>query len=297
MATIIKYPPGLFKHTSHIAEATRGLFRSRAGTIGTLIVLAHLIIALIAPMIIPYDYAGQSAADRFQAPSSEHLIGTDQLGRDVLSRTLMGGRVALMVTLISSILAIVWGGLIGILLGLIGGRLDEIIMRLVDALLAIPWILFLLIIVSLLGRDNGVLIVTLSFFYGLPAIRIVRAATLDFVAQDFITAARARGEGRASIVLRELLPNVLDVLLVEGAMQWSWMLLGFSSLSFLGFGVTAPTADWGLMISDNRTNLAIAPWATIFPTLALSSLIIGVNLVADAMAKALGLDRTQGAPI
>lgn len=261
------------------------------------IMLIHLVIALIAPAVIPYDPAAQSAARAFQPPSLEHPFGTDQLGRDVFSRVLMGGQTALAVTLISSALAILWGGMVGIALGLIGGRLDELIMRLVDALLAIPWLLFLLLIVSILGKNNTVLIVVLTFFYGLPAIRIVRAGTLDFVARDFIAAARVRGEPTLTIVRRELLPNVLDILLVEGAMQWSWMLLGFSSLSFLGFGVQPPTPDWGLMISDNTRTFSLYPWATFYPLIALSSLIIGINLAADALAKALGLDRAQGAPV
>lgn len=275
----------------------RALLRSRSGTIGIAIVLVHLFIALIAPAIIPYDPTAQSAARTFQPPSLEHPFGTDQLGRDVFSRVLMGGQTALAVTLISSSLAILWGGLVGIALGLVGGRADELIMRLVDALLAIPWLLFLLLVVSVLGRTNAVLIGVLAFFYGLPAIRIVRAATLDFVARDFITAARIRGERTITIIRRELLPNVLDVLLVEGAMQWSWMLLGFSSLSFLGFGVQPPTPDWGLMISDNTRTFSLYPWATFYPLIALSSLIIGINLAADALAKALGLDRAQGAPV
>lgn len=275
----------------------RALLRSRSGMIGMVIMLIHLVIALIAPAVIPYDPAAQSAARAFQPPSLEHPFGTDQLGRDVFSRVLMGGQTALAVTLISSALAILWGGMVGIALGLIGGRLDELIMRLVDALLAIPWLLFLLLIVSILGKNNTVLIVVLTFFYGLPAIRIVRAGTLDFVARDFIAAARVRGEPTLTIVRRELLPNVLDILLVEGAMQWSWMLLGFSSLSFLGFGVQPPTPDWGLMISDNTRTFSLYPWATFYPLIALSSLIIGINLAADALAKALGLDRAQGAPV
>jgi peptide/nickel transport system permease protein len=265
--------------------------------VGIAIVALHLVIALIAPAIVPYDPAAQSVALSLNPPSVEHPFGTDQLGRDVFTRTLLGGQTALAVTLISAAVATAWGGLVGIGLAFMGGRIDELVMRFVDALLAIPWLLFLLLIVSVLGKENWVLILVLSFFYGLPAIRVVRAATLDFVARDFITAARARGEKRLTIVQRELLPNVLDVLLVEGAMQWSWMLLGFSSLSFLGFGVSPPTPDWGLMISDNTTVFSLYPWATFFPLIALSSLIIGINLAADALAKALGLDRAQGAPL
>ena len=138
---------------------------------------------------------------------------------------------------------------------------------------------------------------TFGFTYGYTAIRVARAATLDYVTHEFILAARARGERKFTVVLRELLPNVLDVLLVDGAMTWSWMLLGFSSLSFLGFGVTPPTADWGFMIAKNREILAIQPWAVFGPAIMLSTLIIGINLFADALAKALGLDRSQGAPV
>ena len=170
-------------------------------------------------------------------------------------------------------------------------------MRLVDAFLCLPWILVLLLIVVMVGSGPVVLIPTLGFFYGIPVIRMARAATHDVVALDFVTAARARGEARSTVVRRELLPNVLDVLLVEGAMRWSWMLLAFSSLSFLGFGVTPPTPDWGLMISDSRSFMSIAPWVALPPIVALSSLIIGINLSADALGKALGIDRAQKAPV
>jgi len=230
-------------------------------------------------------------------PSFEHWLGTDNLGRDILTRTMLGGRQALMVTTIATAIAIAWGSMLGVLLGLIGGWLENLVMRLVDAFLAIPWILFLLLIVSVIGLGNAVLIPTLAFFYGIPVVRMSRAATHDVVALDFITAARARGETRTTIVKKELLPNVRDVLLVEGAMRWSWMLLAFSSLSFLGFGVAPPTADWGLMISSARSFMSFAPWAVLAPVVALSSLIVGINLSADALAKALGVDRAQKAPV
>lgn len=178
-----------------------------------------------------------------------------------------------------------------------GGRIDAILMRVVDAFMSIPWILFLLLIVAVVGTGPMVLIPTLGFFYGIPVIRIARAATHDVVARDFITAARARGEKTLTIVKKELLPNMLDVLLVEGAMRWSWMLLAFSSLSFLGFGVAPPTPDWGLMISDSRSIMSIAPWTALAPIVALSSLIVGLNLCADSLAKALGVDRAQKVPV
>jgi peptide/nickel transport system permease protein len=268
-----------------------------SGLVGLSLVAFHIVLAIVSPAIAPYDFRELSAQIILNAPSSEHWFGTDNLGRDVFTRTILGGRQALLVTTISTVIAITWGGLFGVLLGLVGGRVDEVLMRLVDAFLCLPWILVLLLIVVMVGFGAGVLIVTLGFFYGIPVIRMARAATHDVVALDFVTAARARGQSRSTIVWQELVPNVLDVLLVEGAMRWSWMLLAFSSLSFLGFGVTPPTPDWGLMISNARSFMSFAPWAALAPVVALSSLIIGINLSADALAKALGIDRAQKAPV
>ena len=268
-----------------------------SGLVGLILVAFHIALAIVSPALAPYDFRELSAQIILNEPSSEHWFGTDNLGRDVFTRTMLGGRQALLVTTISTILAIIWGGLLGVLLGLVGGRLDELLMRLVDAFLCLPWILVLLLIVVMVGSGPAVLIPTMGFFYGIPVIRMARAATHDVVVLDFVTAARARGEARSTIVRRELLPNVLDVLLVEGAMRWSWMLLAFSSLSFLGFGVTPPTPDWGLMISNARGFMSFAPWAALAPVVALSSLIIGINLSADALAKVLGIDRAQKAPV
>lgn len=268
-----------------------------SGFVGLFLVGSHLVLAIISPVIVPYDFRALGADVVFNAPSVLHWFGTDNLGRDIFTRTLLGGREALSVTIIGTFIAVTWGGLVGIFLGLVGGRLDEFLLRIVDAFLSLPWILVLLLIVAVVGTGPAVLIPTLGFFYGIPVIRMARAATQDVVALDFVTAARARGESRATIVKKELLPNVIDVLLVEGAMRWSWMLLAFSSLSFLGFGVTPPTPDWGLMISDARGFMAIAPWAVLAPVAALSSLIIGINLSADALAKAIGIDRAQKAPV
>jgi len=268
-----------------------------SGAIGLCLVIFHVILALISSFIVPFDYKLQNSALMLSQPDAVHWLGADHLGRDVFSRTLMGGREALLVTGIATPLAVIWGGFVGILFGLVGGRLDEVLMRVVDAFLSLPWILKMLVLIVTFGTGVEVLIPTLAFFYGIPVIRIARAATHDVIARDFVWAAKARGHGRISIIWRELLPNVLDTLMVEGAMRWSWMLLAFSSLSFLGFGVSPPTPDWGLMISDARGFMSFAPWGVIGPVIALSSLIIGINLTADALAKALGIDRAQKAPM
>ncbi len=268
-----------------------------SGAIGLGLVTTHLLLALISPWLAPYDYKEMNAALMMSGPEAAHWLGTDHLGRDVFSRTIQGGREAILVTGIATPIAVFWGGMVGIFFGLIGGRVDEVLMRFVDAFLSLPWILKMLVLIVTFGTGIEVLIPTLAFFYGIPVIRIARAATHDVVARDFVSAARARGHKRLTIMRRELLPNVLDTLMVEGAMRWSWMLLAFSSLSFLGFGVSPPNPDWGLMISDARGFMSFAPWGVLGPVIALSSLIIGINLTADALAKALGIDRAQKAPV
>ncbi|MFV1874735.1 ABC transporter permease [Nioella sp.] len=275
----------------------RDVMSRPSGAVGLCLVVFHLILAVISPYIAPFDYRTMNAAMMLTGPDGVHFLGTDHLGRDVFSRTIQGGREAILVTGIATPIAVAWGGLVGIFFGLIGGRVDEVMMRFVDAFLSLPWILKMLVLIVTFGTGIEVLIPTLAFFYGIPVIRIARAATHDVVARDFVAAARARGHSRMTIMRRELLPNVLDALMVEGAMRWSWMLLAFSSLSFLGFGVSPPTPDWGLMIADARGFMSFAPWGVLGPVIALSTLIIGINLTADALAKALGIDRAQKAPV
>ncbi len=278
-------------------EILKTMASKPSGLIGLTIVLFHVILALISPYIAPYDYKAISPNTMLLAPSAEYWFGTDSLGRDVFTRTILGGRTALTVTFFGSLIALLWGGLLGIFCGLVGGKIDDVVMRVVDAFLSIPWILAMLLIVSLLGTSTEVLIPALGFFYGKGIVRVARAATHDVIAKDFIVSARARGHSNMSIIWNEIIPNVRDAILVEGAMRWSWMLLGFSSLSFLGFGVSPPTPDWGLMISNARGLMSFAYWSVIAPIVGLSSLIIGINLTADAFAKALGIDRSTKAPV
>jgi peptide/nickel transport system permease protein len=278
-------------------EVIHSMLSRPSGLVGLSLVVTHILLALFSTWFVPYDYKQISSLLMLKPPSVDHWFGTDNLGRDVLTRTLLGGREALFATTIATPIAVLWGGFLGILFGLVGGRVDDVAMRVVDAILSLPKILFVLTAAAIFGAEPVVLIPMLAFFYGVPVIRVARAATHDVVARDFITAARARGHGTLTIIGRELLPNVRDVLLVEGAMRWSWMLLTFSSLSFLGFGVSPPTPDWGLMIKDASGLMSFAPWAVLAPVIALSSLIIGINLTADALAKALGIDRAQKAPV
>ena len=278
---------------SRLGQVLVGMLKQPSGKVGLTLLLIHLFVAVFAGVLAPHEFAVQDASVIFSKPSAEYWLGTDNLGRDVFSRTMLGGRPALITTFFGTMLALFVGGFLGILLGFIGGTIDDVAMRVVDAFLAIPWLLLLLLIIAIFGTAAIVMILTLGFLYAVAIIRIVRAATLNVVAQDYITAARTRGEKNTTIVLRELLPNVLDVVLVEGAMRWSWMLLTFSALSFLGFGVSPPTPDWGLMIASSRNFLSVSIWPVLAPMLALTTLIVGLNLSADALAKALGIDRAR----
>lgn len=265
-----------------------------SGAIGVGLVVAHVALALAAPAIVPHDPALQNAGAILQAPSWTHPLGTDRLGRDVLSRVVLGGREAMLIATLATLAAMLWGGALGLFVALAGGRTDAYVMRMVDAMMSIPWVLMVMIFVAALGVGATALIPVLGFSYGLSVVYIARAAALDFVARDFVLAAQARGERQRTILWREILPNVRDTLAVQGAMQWSWILLGISSLSFLGLGVAPPAPDWGLMIADGRGVMQVAPWTVLWPMAMLSSLIVGVNLAADSFAKALGVDRAPG---
>ena len=282
---------------SKILEVILTMVSRPSGLIGLVILIFHVTLAITSPLYVPHDYKAIDPSLMLQPPSSEFWFGTDSLGRDVFTRTILGGRTALTVTFFGSLIALLWGGAVGIFCGLVGGKIDDVVMRIIDAFLSIPWILAMLLIVSLLGTSIIVLIPALGFFYGKGIVRVARAATHDVIAKDFIVSARARGHSNFSIIWNEILPNVRDAIMVEGAMRWSWMLLGFSSLSFLGFGVSPPTPDWGLMISNARGLMSFAYWSVLAPIFGLSSLIIGINLTADAFAKALGIDRSTKAPV
>ncbi|MEM7074292.1 MAG: ABC transporter permease [Pseudomonadota bacterium] len=278
-------------------QVLRDVARQPSGAVGLVLVGLHLALALLSPLIVPFDPMTMSANEILAPPSAVHWLGTDALGRDVLSRVLEGGRQAILVCGLATPLAMLWGGLLGVYLGLRGGWVDEVAMRLVDAVLSLPGILPLMIVVVMLGGGAPVLIVTLAVLFGIPVVRVVRAAAQNVVSRDFVTAARLRGHSQGAIIWRELLPNVFDVLMVEGAMRLSWMLLSFSALSFLGYGTPPPTPDWGQDVAEARVYMSLAPLGVLGPMIALSSLIIGVNLTADALAKSLGLDRMQRAVV
>ena len=272
----------------------RALLRSPVAMTGIALVVVHVLVAVAAPLIAPYSPIATDPLAAVADPSSAHWLGTDQLGRDVLSRVLYGGRDAMLISLVAAVLSVGVGTALGLAAAYFRGWFDEVLMRILDAVLSVPAILALLVVVSVLGAGAPVIVLAATIVYCPAVIRVVRAGASSVVGLDYVTAARARGERPLATMWREVLPNVLDVVLVEFAMRASWIMLLVSSLSFLGFGANPPTPDWGLMVSESRSLLTVTPWAAVGPIIALATLIVGLNLAADGLAKARGIDRITG---
>jgi peptide/nickel transport system permease protein len=266
---------------------------SRTASIGLAVVAVHIVVAALAPLLTTYSPTANDASHALLGSSWSHWAGTDQYGRDVLTRVLYGGRYALGVSVTATVLTLAVGTLLGCVAALRGGWLDDLMMRVLDAVLAVPSILALLVIVTALGAGSGVIVLAVTIVYAPQVVRVVRGAALAVVPADYVTAARARGESTWAILRREVLPNITDVLCVEFAMRASWVVLLISSLSFLGFGANPPTPDWGLMVSENRTAITVVPMASLAPIIALATLVVGLNLAADGLSKAWGVDRIR----
>jgi len=265
-----------------------------AGTrVGLVLVSVTVVIAVVAPWLSPYDPVANDSQNALAGMSGAHWLGTDQYGRDVLSRTLEGGRFALLVSLLATLVAVVVGTLIGTVSAYYGRWVDGGITRVLDAILAVPSVLALLLVVSVFGNGLWVLVLAVAVVYVPAVARVVRGATFPVLSAGYVTAAKARGERSLPIIVREVLPNILDTILVEFAMRASWVVLLVSTLSFLGFGVNPPTPDWGLMIQENRAALTVAPAGTLAPIVALSVLVVGLNLAADGLGKYFGVDRAR----
>ncbi|MFT4289335.1 ABC transporter permease [Nocardioides sp.] len=273
-----------------------GVLRSALGTSwglrsGVVLIAISVLVAIFAPLIAPHSPVEPNALHVIENPSRTYLLGTDQLGRDVLTRVLYGGRFALVISLCATVMIVVLGTFLGCLAAYRRGWFDQVLARLIDTLLAIPAILGLLVVVTVLGAGMPIIVLVSTVIYLPASTRVLRASAQTVVDLDYVTAARARGERFWPILRRELWPNILDVVMVELAVRASSILLLVSALSFLGFGANPPTPDWGLMVSENRALLAVAPWATIAPIIALAFIILGLNLAADGFAKARGVDR------
>ncbi|WP_427016293.1 ABC transporter permease [Pseudarthrobacter sp. P1] len=293
MTTLTARPAPAPAAPGTLRRVVRSVLRSRMATFGFALVFLHIILALLAPALTPFNPTANDAMVPLENPGGAHLLGTDALGRDILARTLFGGQYALAISFSATAIAVVLGSTIAGIAAFKGGIVDDAISRVLDSILAVPAILSMLVIVAVFGSGPWVIILAVVVVYTGGVTRIVRAAAMDVMPRDYITAARARGEGMFSILAREVFPNVLDIILVEFAMRASWAVLLISSLSFLGFGANPPTPDWGLMVAENRNLMAVVPWATLSPIVALATLIVGLNLAADGLAKSFGVDRMK----
>ncbi len=256
---------------------------------GAFLVIAWVLIAILAPLIAPYDpVKGSFILKELQAaPSGAHPFGTDDHGRDILSRVIFGSRSVLLLAGVSTLASLICGTIVALVAGYYGGAVDEVLMRVADAAMALPAILLALLILAMVGPGNtGLLVSTVIVFSPLVA-RVVRSAVLPLADREFIAAAKLRGERGPSIMLRELLPNLLGVLAVEGSIRLGYAIFLIASLGFLGVGVQPPTPDWGVMVSEAQNFASVSPWMVIFPALAISSLVIGVNLVSDGVKQLL----------
>lgn len=258
---------------------------------GAALVLVHIVIAAIAPWIVPFN-PDLSIAPPLMPPGGEHLLGTDFLGRDMLSRIVQGGRVAIFTCVAGIFVATTLGAAIALLVALLGGWLEEVVMRVVDAIMAMPD--FLLISMLVLGFGTGpiALVAVMAFVYTPGIIRTIRARAKALAVLDYVRAAELRGERTLAIAFRELLPNILPVLSVEFAIRFSAALLRLSALSFLGLGVRQPTADWGRMVQEGVGVLATNPLVLLAPAICLSSLVVALNFAVDGLARTLGVSRS-----
>ena len=287
---------GLAATRRRVRNALRLALRTTAGRIGLPIVLLHLTLALIGQWLAPYSATHIPAPlQEFQLlpPSLQFWLGTDEFGRDVLSRVMSGATSLIVVSVAGSTLGIFLGTVVGMSSGYKGGRVDEVVMRVMDGLMAFPGLLLALLVLTTLGSSQVNIVATMGIVTMPSVSRVIRSTTLSLKTLEFVQSARLRRESAPYIIFREILPNTLPVLGVEMSVRLSYAILTVSSLGFLGLGIQPPSSDWGLMISQSRRFLVMAPWVALAPMAAVASLVVGVNLLADGIRQGGRLAREE----
>lgn len=277
------------KKRSQWREVWRMLKKNKMALLGLGILVILVLLALFADVIADYDTVviKQNLANRLKGPSAEHWLGTDEFGRDIFARLVHGARVSLKVGIIAVGISIVLGGILGALAGFYGGRIDNIIMRIMDVFLAVPSILLAIAIVSALGPSIINLMVAISISSVPRYARIVRASVLSIRDQEFVEAARAIGANNARIIFRHIIPNSLAPVIVQGTLGVASAILSTAGLSFIGLGIQPPAPEWGSMLSGGRQYLRYAWWVTTFPGVAIMITILSLNLLGDGLRDAL----------
>jgi len=282
------------------------LLRQPQSAAGTLLVVFFLFLALFGRQLAPYPNPNDQSHDVRLPPTlnlaalqlGDHPFGTDRLGRDVYSRVILGAGSIFRIAGLGTLISVVLGSALGLLMGYQGGWVDEILGRVIDALLAIPALLLALVLVGIIRNldfeigswqaelANQVTLLVIAVLYVPIVARVVRSATLDIKTREFVEAAQIRGESTAYILFREILPSVIPALVVEASLRFSYAIFLVASLGFLGFGARPPSPDWGLMVNENRGGFYhLTPWALEFPALAIAILVIAVNLMSDGIRR------------
>lgn len=266
----------------------RRLFGSATFDIGVVIVVFWMGCAVFGPSVVPYDPYADDLLNSLAAPAADHWFGTDQLGRDVFSRVIVGARDILTVAPLSTLLSSVLGTALGLTMGYFGGWIDEILSRLVDAVLALPTVIVALLALTALGTSTLTVMLVIGFTFAPIIARTVRASVLEERGLDYVAAATLRHESSLHIMFVEILPNVIPPILVESTVRLGYAIFTVATLSFIGFGIQPPSPDWGLSIASNYGLIGSGYWWTVlFDCLAIASLVIAVNLIADGIQSAL----------
>lgn len=277
----------LIRKNSNLYLTLVRLRRNRLAVFGLVIMLLLVVVAVFAPWIAPYDYAAQNLSDAFEPPCAKYWLGTDDFGRDILSRLIYGARISLQVGLFAVWLSMCVGGVLGAIAGYYGGKVDDIIMRFMDILLSIPQILLAVTIAAALGP--GLLNLTIAVgIANIPSFaRVVRGAVLSIVGQEFIEAAHCMGATDAWIIARHILPNCSAPIIVQATLRVAGAILAAAALSFLGLGIQPPTPEWGGMLSAARGYVRDYAYMTISPGLAIMITILALNFLGDGLRDAM----------
>jgi peptide/nickel transport system permease protein len=271
---------------SQLSSAWLQFRKHHLAVAGAVLFLLLCLAAIAAPLSI-YDPNKTSLLDRFVGPTMEHPFGTDDLGRDELTRVLLGGRVSLSVGVMAMLVSILVGTLVGSLAGFYGGVVDSLLMRLTEMFIAFPQLFILILLAALFGTSFWTIVLVVGLLRWMPVARLVRAAFLQLKEQEYVTAARALGAPTRAIMLRHILPNALSPIIVAATLGVAGAILTESTLSFLGLGIQLPTATWGNMLRAAQTHMTTAPWLAFFPGFFIFLTILSINYIGDGLRDAL----------
>ena len=275
------------QESSLFKDALLRLTTNKLSLFSLIYILILVFMALITPFIAPYDYAYQDLALGASPPSSDHLLGTDTLGRDLLTRMMYGSRISLMVGFLATSVALIIGVIWGTIAGFSGGKTDAIMMRIVDTLYGIPFIILIILLMVIFGRNLILLFLAIGAVEWLTMARIVRSQVLNLSRQEFILSAEAMGVSRLSIIFKHLIPNAMGPVIVYATLTVPQIMLLESFLSFLGLGVQPPLSSWGLLIRDGAVSMEEYWWLLIFPSLAFSLTLFSLNFIGDGLRDAI----------